>query len=97
MDTALLWALSEVSGKQFPLVVDTPLARIDLAHQEAILRYYYPNAAAQVIVLPTDAELDARKLQLIAPHVYRAYRLTNPDGEHTIPEPVEVSDLIREG
>jgi len=97
MATALLWALSEVSGKQFPLVVDTPLARIDLAHQEAILRYYYPNAAAQVIVLPTDAELDARKLQLIAPHVYRAYRLTNPDGEHTIPEPVEVSDLIREG
>ena len=97
MATALLWALSEVSGKQFPLVVDTPLARIDLAHQEAILRDYYPNAAAQVIVLPTDAELDARKLRLIAPHVYRAYRLTNLDGEHTIPEPVEVSDLIREG
>ncbi len=95
MATALLWALSEVSGKQVPLVVDTPLARIDLAHQEAMLRYYYPNAATQVIVLPTDAELDARKLQLIAGHVYRAYRLTNPDGEHTVPEPVTVADLIQ--
>lgn len=95
MATALLWALSEVSGKQVPLVVDTPLARIDLAHQEAILRHYYPNAAAQVIVLPTDAELDARKLQLIAGHVYRAYRLTNPDGEHTVPEPVTMAELIQ--
>jgi DNA sulfur modification protein DndD len=95
MATALLWALSEVSGKQVPLVVDTPLARIDLAHQEAILRHYYPNAAPQVIVLPTDAELDARKLQLIAGHVYRAYRLTNPDGEHTVPEPVTMAELIQ--
>jgi len=93
--TTLLWALSEVSGKHVPLVVDTPLARIDLAHQEAILRHYYPNAAAQVIVLATDSELDARKLQLIAGHVYRAYRLTNPDGEHTVPEPVTVAELIQ--
>jgi DNA sulfur modification protein DndD len=95
MATALLWALSEVSGKQIPLVVDTPLARIDLAHQEAILCHYYPNAAAQVIVLPTDSELDPRKLALIAPHVYRAYRLTNRDGEHTVPEHVPVADLIQ--
>ncbi len=97
MATALLWALSEVSGKQVPLVVDTPLARIDLANQEAILRHYYPNAAAQVIVLPTDSELDARKLKLIAGHVYRAYRLTNPDGEHTVPVPVAMADLIPGG
>ncbi len=97
MATALLWALSEVSGKQVPVVIDTPLARIDLSHQEGILQHYYPNAAAQVIVLPTDAELDARKLKLIASHVYRAYRLTNPDGEHTVPEPVAVADLIQGG
>ncbi|AFL74414.1 DNA sulfur modification protein DndD [Thiocystis violascens] len=97
MATALLWALSEASGKQVPVVIDTPLARIDLAHQEGILQHYYPNAAAQVIVLPTDSELDARKLKLIAGHVYRAYRLTNPDGEHTIPEPVALADLMQGG
>jgi len=97
MATALLWALSDVSGKQVPVVIDTPLARIDLAHQEGILRHYYPNAAAQVIVLPTDSELDARKLKLIAGSVYRAYRLINQDGEHTVPERVSVADLIRGG
>lgn len=97
MATALLWALSEVSGKKIPVVVDTPLARIDLAHQEGILRHYYPDAAAQVIVLPTDAELDPQKLALISPHVYRAYRLRNRDGEHTVAEPVDVADLLRGG
>lgn len=96
MATALLWSLSEVSDKQMPVVVDTPLARIDSGHQEAILTHYYPNAADQVIVLPTDAELNAPKLRLISDHVYRAYRLANPDGEHTSAEAVAVTDLIGE-
>lgn len=48
-------------------------------------------------MLPTDAELDARKLQLISDHVYRAYRLSNPDGEHTKVQKVAVADLIGEG
>jgi len=93
MATALLWALSEASGKQVPVIIDTPLARIDAGNQEAILTRYYPNAAAQVIVLPTDSELDSRKLELVAEHVYAAFRLTNPDGEHTVPMPVDVAEL----
>lgn len=94
MATALLWALSEVSGRQVPVVIDTPLARIDSEHQEAILTQYYPNAAAQVIVLPTNSELDERKLRLISEHVYVAYRLTNPDGEHTVPQRVDPAHLL---
>nr|VFJ70079.1 MAG: DNA sulfur modification protein DndD [Candidatus Kentron sp. FW] len=83
MATALLWALKEVSGKEVPLVIDTPLARIDRAHQENLLRRYYPKVGQQVIVLPTDSELDAEKYALIAPHVYREYRLDNPRGDDT--------------
>ncbi|MBK5970037.1 MULTISPECIES: DNA sulfur modification protein DndD [Thiorhodovibrio] len=93
MATALLWALSEASGKQVPVIIDTPLARIDAGNQKAILTQYYPNAADQVIVLPTDSELDARKLGLVAEHVYAAFRLTNPDGEHTVPVAVDVAEL----
>nr|VFJ56354.1 MAG: DNA sulfur modification protein DndD [Candidatus Kentron sp. FW] len=81
--TALLWALKEVSGKEIPLVIDTPLARIDRAHQENLLHHYYPKVGRQVIVLPTDSELDAEKYRLLAPHVYRQYRLDNPDGDDT--------------
>jgi DNA sulfur modification protein DndD len=83
MATSLLWALKEVSGKNVPLVIDTPLARIDRGHQDNLLTRYYPFAGEQVIVLPTDSELDERKYALLAPHVYREYRLDNPDGDDT--------------
>ena len=88
--TALLWGLKEVSGKALPLVIDTPLARIDRAHQENLLTRYYPHAAEQVIVLPTDSELDAEKYALLAPHIYREYRLENPDGDNTRVESAEM-------
>jgi DNA sulfur modification protein DndD len=82
--TALLWALREVSEKTVPVVIDTPLARIDRKHQENLLSMYYPNAAEQVIVLPTDSELDKDKYKLLLPRIYREYRLRNDDGERTV-------------
>lgn len=80
---ALLWGLKDVSGKEAPVVVDTPLARIDRLHQENLITRYYPKASSQVIVLPTDSELDREKYALLKPHVYREYRLLNPEGDHT--------------
>lgn len=80
---ALLWGLKDVSGKEAPVVVDTPLARIDRLHQENLITRYYPKAGPQVIVLPTDSELDREKYALLKPHVYREYRLVNPEGDHT--------------
>lgn len=80
---ALLWGLKDVSGREAPVVVDTPLARIDRQHQENLLTRYYPKAGPQVIVLPTDSELDREKYALIKPHVYREYHLVNLEGDHT--------------
>lgn len=80
---ALLWALSEVSGRGIPVIVDTPLARIDRLHQENLLRNYYPKAAQQVIILPTDSELDREKYILLKPRVNTEFRLDNPDGDRT--------------
>ena len=40
-----------------------------------------------MIVLPTDAELDPGKYALLAPHIYREYRLENPDGDDTVVVP----------
>lgn len=83
--TALLWALKDVSGRSVPVVIDTPLARIDREHQINLLTRYYPNAGDQVIILPTDSELDFEKYQLLKPHVYCEYRLANASGENTEP------------
>jgi DNA sulfur modification protein DndD len=81
--TALLWALKDACGKQLPVIVDTPLGRIDKQHQDNLLNRYYPQAARQVILLPTDSELDERKRQLLAPYIYREYQLHNEDGDKT--------------
>jgi DNA sulfur modification protein DndD len=83
--TALLWALKDVSGRSVPVVIDTPLARIDRQHQINLLARYYPNAGDQVIILPTDSELDYEKYQILKPHVYCEYRLANASGENTNP------------
>lgn len=80
---AFLWALGKVSGHQIPLVIDTPLARIDAAHQRRLITEYYPNAGKQVIVLPTDSELDKEKYRLLKPHIVQEFRLDNPTGEET--------------
>jgi len=45
------------------------------------LPFYYPKAGEQIIVLPTDSELDQEKYNLIAPYIYRQYALENRDGE----------------
>ena len=82
--TAFLWALKEVSKRQVPVIVDTPLARIDRRHQENLLARFYPNVSEQVIILPTDSELDILKYDIIKPHIYKEYKLENPSGLKTI-------------
>ncbi len=80
--TALLWALKDESGKKIPLVIDTPLARIDRRNRARLLDSYYPNAGEQVIVLPTDSEIDDSQLLHLAPHIAKRYRIENVDGEN---------------
>jgi DNA sulfur modification protein DndD len=81
--TALLWALKTVSQKDVPVVIDTPLGRLDADNQKGLLEKYYPRVGEQVILLPTDSELDEEKYRLISPYVYKEYRLKNDDGEST--------------
>jgi DNA sulfur modification protein DndD len=72
---ALLWALRRVSGRQLPLVVDTPLARLDEIHRFRLIHTYIPAVSNQVLLFATDAELDAGLLAQAEPYVARIYRL----------------------
>lgn len=81
--TALLWALKDVSGRDIPIIIDTPMGRIDRKHQENLLFHYYPNVGKQIIILPTDSELDEQKHSLLKPYINREYTLNNPDGKET--------------
>lgn len=74
---ALLWALAHVSGRPLPVVIDTPLARLDRSHREKLLREYLPAVSHQVIVLSTDTEVDAAAAAVLEPSVSRTYHLVH--------------------
>jgi DNA sulfur modification protein DndD len=81
---ALLWALSDVTNRDIPVIVDTPLARIDRVNQENLLTKYYPKAGKQTIILPTDSEIDKEKYRIIHPHINTEFTLDNSkSGEST--------------
>lgn len=77
--TSLLWAMKDAAGIDMPVVIDTPLARIDRINQNNLLRSYYPELSHQVIVLPTDAEIDQTKLEMLRPHIWKEFLLKNQD------------------
>jgi len=81
---SFLWALKDVAGMPCPVVIDTPLARIDAGHQRLLITKFYPAAAEQVIVLPTDSELDAAKYTLLKPFIAGEFCLSNPKGDSTV-------------
>ena len=55
---AILWALAQASRRPLPVVVDTPLARLDAEHRRRLLTEYLPHVSHQVVVLSTDTEVD---------------------------------------
>lgn len=56
--TALIAGLAEVSGVKAPLLVDTPLGRLDSQHRENIFKFWTSNPNRQVILLSQDKEID---------------------------------------
>jgi DNA sulfur modification protein DndD len=72
---ALLWGLARAAGQPLPVVIDTPLGRLDGSHRQHLLERYFPSASHQVVLLSTDTEIDEAAYDLIAPRLGRAYRL----------------------
>lgn len=72
---SLLWALSRASGRELPIVIDTPVARLDSTNRRALFERYLPNAGHQVVVLSTDTEVDVQWAKRLEPFVSRQYRL----------------------
>lgn len=72
---ALLWALRELSGRATPVIIDTPLSRLDSQHRQSMVHDFLPHASHQVIVLATDAEIDAAAQKRLAPAIARIYHM----------------------
>jgi len=72
---SLLWGLAQTSQLNLPILIDTPLSRLDSAHRDKIVNNYFPNAAEQVIILSTDTEIDNNYFKALEPHLSGAGKL----------------------
>lgn len=78
---SILWGLALSSGYKLPVIIDTPMARLDSAHRSNFINKYLPNASSQVIVLSTDEEINGKYLDDIKEYVNKAYTLIYNDSE----------------
>ncbi len=72
---SLLWGLAQTSKLNLPIIIDTPLSRLDSSHRDNIVQHYFPNAAEQVIILSTDTEVDNNYFKNLEPSLVGAARL----------------------
>lgn len=68
---ALLWALAKTSERVLPLVIDTPMGRLDRTHRQRIVEQYLAGASEQVVLLCTDTELTREVAEQLRPFVSR--------------------------
>ena len=63
------------SQLKLPIIIDTPLSRLDSKHRDNIVSSYFPNAGDQVVILSTDTEIDSDYYIKLKPYLSGAGRL----------------------
>lgn len=72
---ATLWGLGICSDKRLPVVIDTPLGRLDSYHREMLIKNYFPKASKQMIILSTDQEITNSDYEILKEYTCRKYTL----------------------
>lgn len=63
---SLVYALIDIrKSLNIPIIIDTPLGRLDSIHRENITKGYFPNIGDQVILLSTDEEIIGKELETL--------------------------------
>ena len=78
---AMLDALARTSGRRLPVVIDTPLGRLDSQHRSNLVTSYFPRASHQVILLSTDVEVDESFYRTLSPSVSHAFEIRYDNAE----------------
>ncbi len=94
--TALLKALVDESGIQFPVFIDSPLQKFDKFHSQNIIREFYPTISDQVVLFPLlEKELSEIEYNSLKQNVNRVYVIDSKEG-HSRFKPLEVDELFNE-
>jgi len=70
---AMLEALGRTSGRNLPIIIDTPLGRLDSHHRTKLVNNYFPTASHQVLILSTDTEIDESFYKELSPEISHAF------------------------
>ena len=78
---SMLWGLAQISKRNLPVVIDTPLGRLDTKHRASIVKHYFPQAGEQVLILSTDSEIDEQWHKALRPSIVQEFVLEHDDKE----------------
>ena len=91
---SIFWALSELSNSKIPLIIDTPLSRIDEHNRARIIKHYYAKGT-QVIILPHSGEMGVREYDYVIPNLAGLYKIHNDnDRSHAVIKLANKEDII---
>lgn len=91
---SIFWALSELSNSKIPLIIDTPLSRIDEINRANIISKYYGNGG-QVIILPHSGEMGQREYEFAKPNLAGLYKVCNSDDRsHATIRVASIEDIL---
>lgn len=76
---SVLSALIKERKGRFPVVVDTPLARLDRQHRTSLIKRFFATVSHQVIVLSTDEEVEGTAHDALRPYTSKEYVLEFDD------------------
>ncbi|MFD0672236.1 DNA sulfur modification protein DndD [Cohnella sp. GCM10027633] len=75
ISSALIWALTKSSKFSLPMLIDTPLGRLDSYHRNHLINKYYKELSDQVIILSTDTEITQEYIDTITQNSYKQFVL----------------------
>lgn len=79
MVIAMLWALAICSNRKLPVIIDTPLSRLDTNHRLSLINNYFPYVSEQTIILSTDSEIDNKYYKLMRKSIGDKFTLIYDD------------------
>ncbi len=92
--TALLKALVDESGINFPVFIDSPLQKFDKEHSSNVIQQFYPSISEQVVLLPLlEKELTNTEFEQLKPYLSGVYLIENSFIGSSIEE-CQVNDLF---
>ncbi len=70
---SVIYGLHSISNSNFPLIVDSPLGRMDTKHVHNLAEKYFPSINAQIILLSHDREVIGESHEILKKNICKSY------------------------